>query len=123
MLLAEPAELARDDLPGDPFAREGRGELVHRPIERSRILAQRVDERRGTVRREVEPPGARALEQPTGQLLAHELDLGHRADALDELDERRRRLRPIADDRDQDQWRLGIWSFEVPRDLANAVLG
>ncbi len=123
MLLAEPAELPRDDLPGDPFAREGGGELLQRPIQRSRILTERVDECGGTIRREVEPPVARALEQPSRQLLAHELDLGHRADVLDELDERRRRLRPIADDRDQDQWRLGIWCFEVSGQLANAVLG
>ena len=103
MLLPEPAELPRHELARDPLARERRRELVQRALERSRVLAERVDERRPAVRRQVERLRLRSLQDPGRQLLALDLDLGHRPDALDELHERRRRLRPVAHHRDQDR--------------------
>ena len=123
VLLAEPAELPRDDLARDPLARERRRELVERLFERPGVLAERVDERRRAVGREVELLRLRPLEHPAGKLLARDLDLGHRPDALDELHERRRRLRAIADHRDQHERRVGVGRLQVAAQLADALVG
>src|SRR5512132_717799 len=123
MLLAQPPELPRDDLTRDPFPRERRRELFERAFECPGVLAERVDERGRPVRRQVEPLRGRTLEEPAWKLLALDLDLGHRAATLDELHERRRGLRPIADHRDEHERRARIGGFEVPGEFADAVVG
>ena len=123
MLLAEPAELPRDDLARDPFAGERRRELIQRAFERAGFLAERVDERGRAVRREVELLRLGPLEDPAGELLARDLDLGDGADALDELHERRRRLRPVPHHRDEHERRVRVGRLEVPGQLPNALVG
>ena len=48
----------------DALAGERRRQLVERLLERAGFLAERLDERRGSVRREVQALGPRAAEQP-----------------------------------------------------------
>ena len=56
-----------------------------------------------------------------GQLLPLDLDLGDPADGLHELDERRRRLRPIADQRREHEPRLRVGRLQVRGQLADRL--
>ncbi len=65
MLIAQSAELPRDDLGRHPLTREGRRELHQGLIERRRVLADRTDQRRRRVRRELDAAQALALTEAT----------------------------------------------------------